>query len=82
MRLRRWIRREKLPVIHGDNLVPLLTELGLYQAVLDGDLECSFCRTTVTLENLRGLYGEGETVKLFCDNSQCIWAGLHRENPT
>jgi len=82
MTLRRWRRREKLPVIHEDNLVPLLTKLGLYEAVLAGELRCSFCETTVTVGNLRGLYRHGESIKLFCDSPECIWAGLNPENST
>lgn len=76
MVLRRWRRREKLPAIDQENLIPLLVKLGMYDALLEGRLRCSFCEETLTLDNLQGLYRKDNEVAFFCIKPGCAWTSL------
>ena len=74
--LRRWRRRQKLPAIERENLIPLLVKLGMYEALLEGRLQCSFCEEVLTLDNLAGLFRKDYEIAVFCIRPGCAWTSL------
>lgn len=58
--------------IHDSDLEKVLRKLGLYERLTRGELHCSICNRTLTLENLGGLYKEGGEVKLVCNRIECL----------
>jgi hypothetical protein len=76
MVLRRWRRRQKLPAIERENLIPLLVKLDMYDALVEGRLHCLFCEEVLTLDNLAGLYRRDNEIAVFCIRPGCAWTSL------
>ena len=66
------LNKERLKVVHDDDLTALLDRLGILGKVRHGEVRCKFCEEPVTLENLHSLFPLSGAVKLVCDKPACI----------
>lgn len=64
--------KEKVNVVHDEDLEHFLDSLGILKKFKNGDLKCKFCRIPVTFENLHSLFPQSGQVKVVCDNRDCM----------
>lgn len=69
--LERWLHREKVPAIHERDLEPIISELGLYEKISRGELYCSICKASLTLDTIGCIYMQKEEIKICCNKSSC-----------
>ena len=63
---------DKIQFIHDSNLEAILLKLGLLDNIRLGNVECFFCKKTITLDNLQGVfYREGKPC-VSCDDIICV----------
>ena len=67
-----------IKAVHDSDLEKVLRKLGLYERLTRGELRCSICNRTLTMENLGGLYKEGGEVKLVCNSIKCLVEAAER----
>lgn len=69
-------KRSNIKAILDTDLVKLLKETKQYNAFVDGELQCAYCGTTITIDNLSiilPIIKEGHTTLNFCcDNAVCL----------
>ena len=63
---------DTLKVVHDSELLALLEKLRIKQDIENQKIKCKFCREVITLDNLHSLFSESKTVKVVCDNPECI----------
>ena len=61
-----------LRAVHDDDLDELLGALGLYSDFVHGKLKCAFCKDPITVDNLHSLFPDSGTIKLSCNQPQCV----------
>lgn len=64
--------RIEIPAIHDKDLEVLLKELKLLSQVENEELKCSVCGDLITMKNIGGIIPEMNSVRIICDNSECI----------
>ncbi len=67
----RNVDKEKVHVVHDNDLEDVLAELGLLSDFKKGNLKCKFCGKVITFDNLCSIYPQAGAVKIICDNNQC-----------
>jgi hypothetical protein len=63
---------ETVPAVYDDDLMDILTELGIHKDFVHGRLKCAFCRDEITWENLHSLFPDSGAVKVSCSRSECV----------
>ena len=63
---------DTLRVVHDNELLALLEKLHIKQDIEYQKIKCKFCREIITFNNLYSLFSESKTVKVVCDNPECI----------
>lgn len=66
--------KEKVQVVHDNDIERFLEGLGLLSKFNLGKLKCKFCSDTVTLVNLHSLFPQAGDIKFVCDKQECILA--------
>lgn len=66
------MKDSRLQAVHDDDLITLLTSLGKYDKVCTGQSSCSFCKKTITLENLGAIVPINGEIAFSCDSLICI----------
>lgn len=61
-----------IKAVHDVDLERILRKLGLYEKLVEGRLHCSICGRRLSLENLGGIYRDGDAVKLVCNRIECL----------
>ncbi len=61
-----------LQAVHDDDLTALLSSLGVYDKVRDGQCACSFCKKGITLENLGAIIPMNGEIAFSCDSHMCL----------
>jgi hypothetical protein len=62
-----------IKAVHDADLVRVLRRLGLYDALAGGRLRCAICGRPLSLDNLGGIYRDGNgDVKLVCNRMECL----------
>lgn len=69
--LERWINRKKIPAIHERDIESIIRDLGLYDKIAMGEVNCSICGEKIRMDNILGIYMEEEEIILCCDKGQC-----------
>ena len=64
--------KEKVNVVHDDDLESFLERLGVLKKFNNGELKCKFCRVSITFESLHSIFPQSGQVKLVCDKVECI----------
>ena len=69
-------KQSNIKAILDTDLEKLLKETKQYNAFVDGELQCAYCGTTITIDNLSiilPIIKEGHTTLNFCcDNAVCL----------
>jgi len=69
--IEKWRNRLKIPAIHGDDLNTVLNDLGVLDKLSSGDLLCTVCGATLTLDTIECFYMQGTELKFCCQNLEC-----------
>ncbi len=66
--------REKVEIkaIYDKDLELILTNLGILDKLIAGEIKCAVCGTTIDLDNLGSIFPSGDEVSVSCDNEKCI----------
>jgi len=64
--------KQTMQAVYDDDLVELLTSLGLYQKFVSGQLHCAICGDEISWENLNGLFPESGQIKFGCTRPECV----------
>lgn len=64
--------KEKVNVVHDDDLEKFLETLGILKKFKDGKLKCKFCAAVIAFENLHSIFPQSGQVKLVCDKAECM----------
>jgi hypothetical protein len=64
--------RRQMSVVHDRDLDDLIDALGLRSRMYAGELRCAVCNTTITRDNLGGVYAERGQVLALCDSRSCV----------
>lgn len=66
------MNKEKLRAVHDKDLEILLEKLAIVSKLKHKKLKCSICKTVITFENLHSIFPRSGSIKLICDNTECI----------
>ena len=61
------MNKEKLKSVHEHDLEILLEKLGILGKLKHRKLKCTFCKATITFENLQSLFPRSGAIKIACD---------------
>lgn len=64
--------KEKVSVVHDDDLENFLEALGVLGKFQRGELLCKFCKTSITFENLHSVFPQSGDIKIVCDKPDCV----------
>jgi hypothetical protein len=66
--------REKveLKAVYESDLQNVLTQLGILNAIIAGEIQCVVCGETVDLDNLGTICVSGGEVSVSCDKDLCV----------
>lgn len=64
--------RIDIPAIHDKDLEEILSELNLLSKIQNENIKCSVCGDLIKMENIGGIIPEMNSVRIICDNSECI----------
>lgn len=66
------VKDNQLKAVHDDDLITLLSSLGVYDDVCDEKIECLFCGEKISINNIGAIipfYGE---IKFSCNSPICL----------
>ncbi len=58
--------------IYDSDLDQLLTNLGMLDKLIAGELRCAVCGCQVDLDNLGTIFPNGDELRVSCDNPRCV----------
>lgn len=61
-----------LQAVHDDDLTALLSSLGVFEKIRDGQCSCSFCQKRITVENLGAIIPVNGEIAFSCDSHVCL----------
>lgn len=64
--------KEKVRAVHDEDLEKILEGLGVLNKFKNGELKCKFCNTIINFSNLHSIFPQSGSIKLVCDNSDCV----------
>lgn len=62
---------KEIQAVYDEDLLKLLTDLGLKEDFDSGKIKCAFCGNTITLENFFSIFSDGEKIKFSCKKEGC-----------
>lgn len=65
-------KRVEVKAVHDQDLERLLTNLGILDKLVAGEVNCTVCGCQVDLDNLGTIFPDGDEVGVSCDNTKCI----------
>lgn len=65
--------RIEIPAVHKKKLEEFLKGLGTWESLLQGELRCACCGTTISLDNIGFIIPSGEDILFCCSNIECIY---------
>jgi len=66
------MKKERMKVIHDNDLEQVLKDLGIYEDIVAQRKKCKFCEHIIDLDNLQGLFPESGDIKFCCDTPECL----------
>jgi len=63
--------RDIIEVLHEKDLKQFLEELGKYNDFENDRLLCKFCKESVSMNNIYGIFIIENDIELVCDNDMC-----------
>ncbi len=70
--LERWLHKRSVPVIHGSDLTKVLKDIGLYEKVKAGEVNCSLCDETISEENIEFMFMRDGKIQFCCSVNRCF----------
>ncbi len=70
------MKRDRLSVVHEDNVEEFLARLGLLEDMVAGKLACQYCSKPLTLENFLAVAPRKRETVLACNTPVCYHAFL------
>lgn len=67
----RWLHKRSVSVIHKSDMTKILKDLGLYEDVKAGELNCSLCNETISVDNIECIFMRDGKIKFCCRVNQC-----------
>ena len=64
--------RQKMKVVHENDVISLFTSLKIFDKIEKGEIKCSNCNGTITIENFGFLTYKGGSIHLICNKLDCI----------
>jgi len=64
--------------VYDDDLIDVLSSLGLYKDFAAGRLRCAICGDTISWDNLNGIFPESGAVKVGCTRPDCVTGLIDR----
>jgi len=65
--------RIDIPAVHKQKLEEFLKKLEVWESLLRDELTCSYCGTTISLDNITFIIPSGEDILFCCSNIECIY---------
>ena len=78
--LERWIHRTKIHAIHERDIESIIRDLGLYDKIAVGEVNCSICGKKIRMDNILSIYMEEEEIMLCCDSGECCEVILRKRD--
>ncbi len=70
-RLREYVKRDKLKVVHEADLKDLLSSIGILELVENGEIECNVCKCIINLDNLSIIKNLQGKIVIVCNKNNC-----------
>ena len=65
-------KRTKLRVVHEDDLLSLISSLGIAEDIQQGKFRCVCCETVISMDNLWGIISREGSIQLICSDPECL----------
>ena len=65
------MEKGSIKAIHDDDLDSFLCSLGLLHSVKNGEVNCTFCKKGVGLQNLHAVFPREKQILLCCSRASC-----------
>jgi hypothetical protein len=66
------MEKQSLRAVHDDNLEAFLKGLGIYGDFVHNKLFCTFCKDTITWDNLHSIFPDSGAIKCSCSRPDCV----------
>jgi len=73
---KRWRDRTIIRAVHDDDLEQVLRDLGLFSAVVAGEVDCAVCGNPVNLSTVGCLFSKLGEVQVTCCQEKCCAAAM------
>lgn len=70
--LLRRVRKEKIKAVYEDDLISLLSSLGILEKIRNGELKCEKCCSIISIENIGLIKKVDRRLIILCDDSNCL----------
>lgn len=70
-KMRQKFSRQKMKVVHEKDVTALFSSLKILDKIEQGEIKCSNCGGTITLENFSFLTYQGGSIYLTCNKINC-----------
>ena len=61
-----------LKAVHDDDLETLLSSLGVYSGIEEGQYSCLFCGDKISIDNLGSIISHEGEIKFSCNRDKCL----------
>ena len=65
-------KRVEVKAIYDEDLEQVLSNLGILDELIAGELNCAVCGCQVDLDNLGTIFPDDDGVGISCDNDRCV----------
>ncbi len=65
------MEKNVIQAVHDDDLLKLLTSLGVYENILNGNSRCLFCNHVIDMDNLISVFPWKTEIAFCCDKDEC-----------
>lgn len=72
------LKKHKIHAIHDYNLKEFLKNIGLLEAIEEGELRCSICGSVIDKDNFQCAYPLEGRIEVCCDKLECFQGVLER----
>ena len=74
------IKKVNIPAIHDKDLKNILSAYGLYDDLINKNLNCFNCNEVIDIENLTGFVVEDDSLNVICNNPDCLAHATSKNN--
>lgn len=64
--------KKDLNLIHDNDLVEFLSNIGILKSIKDGERKCKFCKEIITLNTINAVFPEEKSIKVVCNEPACV----------